>query len=110
MKVPNRDCAPLEPLCQGVLLAAALGSPPMDPRDSSRKLGTQTGRLHDPVLAPGRRKEIPLRLYLQIFALDTAEAHHAPIVTMTCRTIAREQTVDARFDVHGLGQLSFDIR
>jgi hypothetical protein len=48
-------------------------------RNSSRKLRTQIGLLHEAVLAPYDRKEIALRLYLQIFTLDIAEAHHAPV-------------------------------
>ena len=61
------------------LFAGALGSPSIHSWDSSRKLGTQIGLLDDTVLAPYDRKEIPLRLYLQILALDIAEAHHAPV-------------------------------
>src|SRR5262245_41712844 len=69
---------PLQRLADGAP-ARALRSPTIHSWVSSRKLRTQIGLLHETVLTPHDRKEIPLRLYLQILALDIAEAHHAPV-------------------------------
>src|ERR1700681_1944828 len=71
----------------------------------SRKLRTQIGLLNETLLAPVDRKEIPLRFDPQILALHVAEAHHPPEQSVTVWAVIREQTIDARFDEHGLRQL-----